>query len=144
MKKKSSHEQGLFMCTFSHVKTVHHFWSPVTFLKKNLFKQYFTYTATTRRFMILSVFCIIKECMFCCVDIYGIFLFFLFQLCVKNKALQSILLVRDVSKLEAMTVVDEVFDKCYNDTEPLGRRCFKDFRRSKRALEEARNYYNFD
>ncbi|BFZ08630.1 hypothetical protein BsWGS_11669 [Bradybaena similaris] len=66
------------------------------------------------------------------------------QLCVKNKALQSVRLVRNVTELEAMTVIDEVFDKCYNDTEPLGRRCFKDIGRAKRALEESRNYYNFD
>ncbi|CAG5125429.1 unnamed protein product [Candidula unifasciata] len=66
------------------------------------------------------------------------------QLCVKNKALQSIRLVRNVTELEAMTVVDEVFDKCYNDTEPIGRRCFKNTGRAKRALEESRNYYDFD
>ncbi|XP_059145068.1 mitochondrial inner membrane protease ATP23 homolog [Physella acuta] len=64
------------------------------------------------------------------------------QLCVRNKALQSIMLVRNVPKEEAMTVVDEVFDKCYNDMEPLGRRCFKNQGRAKRALEEARNYYD--
>lgn len=52
------------------------------------------------------------------------------------------MLVRNVTKEEAMTVVDEVFDKCYNDMEPLGRRCFKNQGRAKRALEEARNYYD--
>ncbi|CAL1539910.1 unnamed protein product [Lymnaea stagnalis] len=66
------------------------------------------------------------------------------QLCVKNKALQSIMLVRNVTKLEAMTIVDEVFDRCYNDTEPFGRRCFKNLGRAQRALDEARNYYDLD
>ncbi|XP_005096260.1 mitochondrial inner membrane protease ATP23 homolog [Aplysia californica] len=65
------------------------------------------------------------------------------QLCVKNKALQSIMLVRNVSQFDAMLVVDEVFDKCYNDTEPYGRRCFKDMNRAKRALDQGRNYYDF-
>ncbi|KAK3780846.1 hypothetical protein RRG08_059489 [Elysia crispata] len=66
------------------------------------------------------------------------------ELCVKNKALQSVLLVRNVSKEEAMIAVDEVFDRCYRDTEPYGRRCFKSMPRAKRALDEARNYYDFD
>ena len=66
------------------------------------------------------------------------------QLCVKNKALQSVLLVRNVTKEEAMIAVDEVFDRCYRDTEPYGRRCFKNMPRAKRALDEARNYYDFD
>ena len=63
---------------------------------------------------------------------------------MKNKALQSVLLVRNVTKEEAMIAVDEVFDRCYRDTEPYGRRCFKNMPRAKRALDEARNYYDFD
>ena len=63
---------------------------------------------------------------------------------MKNKALQSVMLVRNVSKLEAMNVVDDVFDKCYADTEPYGRRCFKDMSRAYRAYDQARNYYDFD
>ncbi|KAH9496345.1 Mitochondrial inner membrane protease atp23 [Bulinus truncatus] len=66
------------------------------------------------------------------------------QLCVKNKALQSVKLVRNVSELEAMVAIDEVFDKCYNDTEPFGRRCFKNLGRVKRAFNESRNYYDFE
>ncbi|KAH9496343.1 Mitochondrial inner membrane protease atp23 [Bulinus truncatus] len=66
------------------------------------------------------------------------------QLCVKNKALQSVRLVRNVSELEAMVAIDEVFDKCYNDTEPFGRRCFKNLGRVKRAFNESRNYYDFE
>uniref|UniRef100_A0A2C9L735 Mitochondrial inner membrane protease ATP23 n=1 Tax=Biomphalaria glabrata TaxID=6526 RepID=A0A2C9L735_BIOGL len=65
------------------------------------------------------------------------------QLCVKNKALQSMRLVRNVTEFEAMMVIDDVFDKCYNDTEPFGRRCFKNLGRAKRALNESRNYYDF-
>ncbi|GFR65881.1 mitochondrial inner membrane protease atp23-like protein [Elysia marginata] len=66
------------------------------------------------------------------------------QLCVKNKALQSVLLVRNVTKEQGMIAVDEVFDRCYRDTEPYGRRCFKSMPRAKRAMDEARNYYDFD
>ena len=65
------------------------------------------------------------------------------QLCVKNKALQSVMLVRNVPQEEAMIVIDKVFDRCYNDTEPYGRRCFKDYNRAKRAYDQARNYYDF-
>ncbi|XP_065160443.1 mitochondrial inner membrane protease ATP23 homolog [Atheta coriaria] len=44
------------------------------------------------------------------------------QVCVKNKALQSVLAVRNCSKLEAIDAVERVFPKCYNDMEPIGRR----------------------
>lgn len=44
------------------------------------------------------------------------------QVCVKNKALHSILAVRNVSKLEAIDAVERVFPKCYSDLEPIGRR----------------------
>ena len=70
--------------------------------------------------------------------------FLSFQICVKNKALQSVMLVRNVTKEEGMKAVNEVFDKCYNDNEPYGRRCFKDLNRANRALNRARIYYDFD
>lgn len=43
------------------------------------------------------------------------------QDCVKSKALYSVLAVRkNISKEEAIAVVEKVFPKCYNDLEPLG------------------------
>ncbi|ODM89657.1 Mitochondrial inner membrane protease ATP23 [Orchesella cincta] len=44
------------------------------------------------------------------------------QECVKERAVRSVLAVRDVSHEEARDVVDSVFEKCYNDLEPIGRR----------------------
>jgi len=44
------------------------------------------------------------------------------QECVKSRAVDSVLAVRDVTKEEARAAVDEVFDKCYGDLEPVGRR----------------------
>lgn len=44
------------------------------------------------------------------------------QDCVKTKAALSVMAVRKVSEPEARAVVDKVFDKCYNDLEPIGRR----------------------
>ena len=45
----------------------------------------------------------------------------LLQQCVKNKALLSVLMVRNVSREEGMAVIDRVFDRCYKDLEPFGR-----------------------
>merc|ERR1711860_75707 len=42
--------------------------------------------------------------------------------CVKRKAMTSVMLVRNVTEQEANDVVDKVFNKCYNDLEPFGRR----------------------
>ncbi|XP_045465094.1 mitochondrial inner membrane protease ATP23 homolog [Harmonia axyridis] len=44
------------------------------------------------------------------------------QFCVKNKALSSVMAVRNVTEEEAMAAINKVFTKCYNDLEPLGRR----------------------
>ena len=46
--------------------------------------------------------------------------------CVRRKAALSLQMVRNISELEAFRVVDQVFDKCYNDTEPFGRRIIDD------------------
>ena len=47
----------------------------------------------------------------------------LIQNCVKVKAVASIMVVRkELSSADAWAIVDKVFDKCYNDLEPLGRR----------------------
>lgn len=43
--------------------------------------------------------------------------------CVKQKAVASVLAVRpSLSKAEAWSITERVFDKCYNDLEPIGRR----------------------
>ena len=44
------------------------------------------------------------------------------QNCVKTKALCSVLAVRKVTAEEALAAVNRVFDKCYKDLEPIGRR----------------------
>lgn len=44
------------------------------------------------------------------------------KICVKNKALMSVLAVRNVCKEEAMEAIERVFPKCYADLEPIGRR----------------------
>ncbi|KXJ09930.1 Mitochondrial inner membrane protease ATP23-like [Exaiptasia diaphana] len=41
--------------------------------------------------------------------------------CVKQRAVNSILSVRDVTRKEAESVVDSVFDACFNDTDPFER-----------------------
>lgn len=43
------------------------------------------------------------------------------QECVKERAVKSMLCVRDMSKQEAQEVVESVFDACFNDTEPFER-----------------------
>lgn len=47
----------------------------------------------------------------------------------------SIIAVRDVTAVEAAAAVDRVFDKCYNDMEPIGRRV-KGYEDSTRAYAE--------
>lgn len=43
------------------------------------------------------------------------------QVCVRDRALRSILAVRKVSRETAERAVDAVFDSCFNDHEPFGR-----------------------
>lgn len=43
------------------------------------------------------------------------------QVCVRDRALRSILAVRKVSQEEAEKIVDEVFESCFNDHAPFGR-----------------------
>ncbi|XP_063400216.1 mitochondrial inner membrane protease ATP23 homolog [Mytilus trossulus] len=66
------------------------------------------------------------------------------QLCVKNKALHSVLLVRNVTMDEAATVVDKVFDKCYADLEPVGRIPRKYTRDAYLSFIEGRTHGYFD
>nr|XP_033332711.1 mitochondrial inner membrane protease ATP23 homolog isoform X1 [Megalopta genalis]XP_033332712.1 mitochondrial inner membrane protease ATP23 homolog isoform X2 [Megalopta genalis] len=55
------------------------------------------------------------------------------QICVKDKAIKSILSTRKVSESEAQEAVDRVFKRCYNDLEPVGRR----LRRNSEDMEKA-------
>ena len=43
------------------------------------------------------------------------------QKCVKERAVKSILCVREISKQEAEDVVESVFDACFHDTDPFQR-----------------------
>nr|XP_004652833.2 mitochondrial inner membrane protease ATP23 homolog [Jaculus jaculus] len=43
------------------------------------------------------------------------------QTCVRDRAILSILAVRNISKEEAQKAVDDVFESCFNDLEPFGR-----------------------
>ena len=59
---------------------------------------------------------------------------------MKRKALASLLLVRNLSEQEGMEIIDEVFKKCYNDFEPIGRRLRPNTRDPERALLEGLMY----
>lgn len=55
--------------------------------------------------------------------VYSIcFCFISTQDCVKHKAIISVLAVRDVTYEQAKEAVEKVFDRCYADLEPIGRR----------------------
>ncbi|XP_016040854.1 mitochondrial inner membrane protease ATP23 homolog isoform X2 [Erinaceus europaeus] len=43
------------------------------------------------------------------------------QTCVRDRAILSILAVRDISREAAQKAVDGVFESCFNDLEPFGR-----------------------
>uniref|UniRef100_A0A0A9YWB9 Mitochondrial inner membrane protease ATP23 n=2 Tax=Lygus hesperus TaxID=30085 RepID=A0A0A9YWB9_LYGHE len=55
--------------------------------------------------------------------------------CVRSKAIISIVAVRDVSAELAAEAVDRVFDRCYQDMEPIGRRV-KNYEDATRAYAE--------
>ncbi|XP_026464143.1 mitochondrial inner membrane protease ATP23 homolog [Ctenocephalides felis] len=55
------------------------------------------------------------------------------QNCVKTKALNSVLAVRNVTRDQAIDAVERVFPKCYADLEPIGRRV----RRNSRDMDKA-------
>nr|CAG4642008.1 EOG090X0CKN [Eurycercus lamellatus] len=61
--------------------------------------------------------------------------------CVKNKAKWSVMAVRaNMTEAEAKAAVDRVFDKCYNDLEPIGRRVRRNSTDMFRAYSERTNY----
>ncbi|XP_064473963.1 mitochondrial inner membrane protease ATP23 homolog [Ornithodoros turicata] len=60
--------------------------------------------------------------------------------CVKMKAAMSVMAVKDVSQEVARAAVDRVFDKCYNDLEPLGRRLRRNSADMEKAYRERYHY----
>uniref|UniRef100_T1JDP2 Tr-type G domain-containing protein n=1 Tax=Strigamia maritima TaxID=126957 RepID=T1JDP2_STRMM len=56
--------------------------------------------------------------------------------CVKHKAILSVLAVRSVTQEEATKAVESVFEKCYNDLEPIGRRLRRNSKDMDRAYQE--------
>merc|ERR1712004_703696 len=58
------------------------------------------------------------------------------QECVRRKALWSVLVVRNIKREEGEAVVDKVFDRCYSDLEPFGRRLRPKSKDFERALGE--------
>ncbi|XP_077487010.1 mitochondrial inner membrane protease ATP23 homolog [Amblyomma americanum] len=63
--------------------------------------------------------------------------------CVKKKAVNSIVTARGVSEEVARNAVDRVFDKCYNDLEPVGRRLRRNSPHMQWAYRE-RYHYGYD
>ena len=59
---------------------------------------------------------------------------------MKQKALQSVCLVRNASIEKVKGIIDSVFDKCYNDLEPVGRRPRKHTRDGVLSLAEGELY----
>ncbi|CAK9811182.1 Mitochondrial inner membrane protease ATP23 homolog [Anthophora plagiata] len=64
--------------------------------------------------------------------------------CVANKAIKSILAVQNVSEEEAKESVSRVFNRCYNDLEPIGRRIRRNSEDMKKAYLEAPLYGYID
>jgi len=58
------------------------------------------------------------------------------KVCVKRKALSSIMMARCVDQVTALESIDKVFDRCYNDLEPFGRIPRKGTRDMDLAMEE--------
>uniref|UniRef100_A0A0F8ALI9 Mitochondrial inner membrane protease ATP23 n=1 Tax=Larimichthys crocea TaxID=215358 RepID=A0A0F8ALI9_LARCR len=65
------------------------------------------------------------------------------QECVRDRALRSILALRNISRQEAEKIVDEVFDTCFNDHAPFGRipHSKKDAKFASRDYENRGRYY---
>ncbi|XP_056429995.1 mitochondrial inner membrane protease ATP23 homolog isoform X3 [Hyla sarda] len=65
------------------------------------------------------------------------------QACVRNRALRSILAVRQISQEAAEKAVDDVFESCFNDHEPFGRipHCKRDTDLAYRDIKNREKYY---
>ncbi|KAK7794585.1 hypothetical protein R5R35_003600 [Gryllus longicercus] len=62
------------------------------------------------------------------------------QECVKTKAVASVMAVRNISAKEACDAVERVFNRCYNDLEPIGRRIRRNSYDMQKAYMEAPLY----
>lgn len=62
---------------------------------------------------------------------------------MKTKALYSVMAVRQISKMEAIDIIEKVFPKCYADLEPIGRRIRRNSEDMTRAFREA-SYYGYE
>lgn len=62
--------------------------------------------------------------------------------CVKRRAMLSVLAARGVTVEEATAAVNRVFNKCYNDMEPIGRRIYRPSRDMDQALFDA-SYFGY-
>ncbi|GLH14199.1 Mitochondrial inner membrane protease ATP23 [Gryllus bimaculatus] len=62
------------------------------------------------------------------------------QECVKTKAVASVMAVRNISAKEACNAVERVFNRCYNDLEPIGRRIRRNSYDMQKAYMEAPLY----
>lgn len=62
------------------------------------------------------------------------------QDCVKDKAACSLIAARDITKAEAMQIVERVFPRCYADLEPVGRRLRRNSTDLQRAYYERHRY----
>ncbi|XP_059481464.1 mitochondrial inner membrane protease ATP23 homolog [Neocloeon triangulifer] len=60
--------------------------------------------------------------------------------CVRTKAIASVKAVRNVTDEQAAEAVDSVFDKCYKDLEPIGRRIRRNSYDMHRAYYEGHRY----
>ncbi|XP_034171774.1 mitochondrial inner membrane protease ATP23 homolog [Osmia lignaria lignaria] len=62
------------------------------------------------------------------------------QRCVQDKAVRSVVAIKNVSQDVAKEAVMQVFDKCYNDLEPVGRRIRRNSLDMKKAYLEGPLY----
>lgn len=62
---------------------------------------------------------------------------------MKTKAVLSVLAVRNVTAEEAQAAVNRVFNRCYNDLEPIGRRIRRNSLDMYKAYMEA-PFYGYD
>lgn len=62
------------------------------------------------------------------------------QNCVQDKAIRSVVAVKNVSEDVARAAVMQVFEKCYNDLEPIGRRARRNSMDMKKAYWEGPLY----
>jgi len=73
------------------------------------------------------------------IHILQLALHFVFQTCVRRESMLSVMMGRNIEESDARAVIDKVFDKCYNDTEPFGRR-MRTFIDEEQALKEGLMY----